>query len=250
MKIRILSDLHLEYAPWTAPRIADVDVVVLAGDIYAGLEGISWARSQFGTTPIIYVPGNHEFFGEELDSHLAALREKGKKCGVFVLDEEEVSIKGVRFLGATCWTDYRLDGVSPAVEEALVAAELGMDDFKAISKGAEIFSPSIALELHRSAVEFIENSLQRRRAGSTVIVTHHAPSKRSVAAKYEKSSLNPSFASNLTRFMGPAVPLWVHGHTHDSFDYLENGTRVICNPRGCAPMSLNPGFKPSLIVEV
>ena len=108
-------------------------------------------------------------------------------------------------------------------------------------------------------------STSRATTNTTVVVTHHAPSRRSIAPQFAGDSLNAAFASDLTGLMGlPRVPpvvtdeipapvtpaLWVHGHMHNSSDYLERGTRIVCNPRGYFPYEPNPDFDPKLIIEV
>ena len=243
MKIRVLSDLHLEFADWTPPK-GDEDIVVLAGDIHSGVKGIAWARKHFRLTPVIYVPGNHEYYGEDLIEHLEALRREGRKRGVDVLDGNELVLDGIRFLGATLWTDYALYGNGPAVIRAIFAAAQGVEDFKVILNGARAFHPNDALTIHGASVDWL------RRSGPTVIVTHHAPCERSISPQFARSILNPSFASDLARLMGPQIALWIHGHMHNSFDYVEQGTRVVCNPRGYFPYEPNPDFNPSLALEV
>jgi hypothetical protein len=86
--------------------------------------------------------------------------------------------------------------------------------------------------------------------GSTVVVTHHLPHRQSIHPKYEGSDLNPSFASDLGDLMGPSVSLWIHGFTHESFDYVMSGTRVVCNPRGYVPMESNAAFDPVLTISL
>ena len=105
MKIRVLSDLHLEFADWSPPP-ADADVIVLAGDIHIGVRGLEWARQQFPATPIVYVAGNHEFYGGQMRQVTAALREAADRLGVHLLDADELVLGGARFLGATLWTDF------------------------------------------------------------------------------------------------------------------------------------------------
>ncbi len=265
MKIRVLSDLHLEFATWRPPEV-DADVVVLAGDIHTGLQGIAWARKYFRDRPVIYVPGNHEYYDRDLIEHLAAMRASGRKHGVDVLDGDEIVIGGVRFLGATSWTDYALYGDGPAVIRAIYAACRGMEDFQVISYGfPRALHPNNLLAIHRHQVAWLEQRLAAEFPGPTVVVTHHAPSPRSVARQFEGSHLTPSFASDLTRLMGlPRVPpvktdaipapvtpaVWIHGHMHQFYDYVECDTRVICNPRGYSPDELNPDFDPTLVVEV
>jgi hypothetical protein len=264
MKVRVLSDLHLEFSNWRPPEV-DADVVVLAGDIHRGLKGIAWARKYFRITPVIYVPGNHEYYGRELIEHLEALRASGRKHGVDVLDGNELVIDGVRFLGATGWTDYALYGDGPAIIRAMFGAVRGMEDHQVIRYGARALHPNDLLAIHRERVAWLERRLAAPFPGPTVVITHHAPSRRSVARQFDGSLLTPSFASDLTRLMGlPRVPrmmtdaipapvtptLWVHGHMHQSYDYVECDTRVVCNPRGYMPYEPNPDFDPEMIVEV
>lgn len=86
--------------------------------------------------------------------------------------------------------------------------------------------------------------------GPTIVVSHHLPHPRSIHHKYRGSTLNPGFASDLSRLMGPPIAVWIHGHTHDSCDYVEEGTRIVCNPRGYGPFELNTAFDPMLTIEV
>jgi hypothetical protein len=108
-KIRVLSDLHLEFQDWVPPK-SDADIVVLAGDIHVGVHGIEWARRRFPLTPVVYVPGNHEYYGGSLQAVREELYARGKCLGVDVLDGRKSVIGGVRFLGATLWTDFALYG--------------------------------------------------------------------------------------------------------------------------------------------
>ncbi len=109
MKIRVLSDLHLEFAVWTPPA-ADADVIVLAGDIHVGVRGLEWAREQFPSLPIIYVTGNHEFYGGQMQQVSAALRATAERLEIKLLDAGELVLDDTRFLGATLWTDFALYG--------------------------------------------------------------------------------------------------------------------------------------------
>lgn len=249
MKIRVLSDLHLEFEHWDAPQV-DADVVVLAGDIYAGSQGISWARRQFKGKPVLYVPGNHEYWGEDMARHLQALRVLGKKQGVHVLDRDSITLDGVRFLGATAWTDYQLYGDGPAFVRAQFAAERGMDDFRTILMNERALRANDLYEEHAAFTRWLATQLDQAFSGPTVLITHHAPCELSLFEDSQGNALNPSFASNLTRFMSPKVPLWIHGHVHASRDYEVKGTRVVCNPRGYAPHMLNYTFNSALVVSV
>lgn len=256
MKIRILSDLHLEFARWRPPK-ADEDIVVLAGDVGEGRSGIAWARKYFSDRMIVYVPGNHEYYGRDLDELRAGLRESGRAHCVHVLDGDEVLLDGVRFLGATLWTDFGIAGNDPkTVEQAMRHCETGMTDFHVIRRRGSSLRPEDTREIHQAQRDWLRRALMgctamgQGHAGPTVVVTHHAPSRRSIGPQHVGSLLNASFASDLTELMGPHVALWIHGHMHDSIDYIECGTRVVCNPRGYLPFEPNPQFDPTLIVEV
>ena len=109
MKVRILSDLHLEFAVLLPPSI-DADVVVLAGDIGVGLDGLAWARNSFPGVPVIYVPGNHEYYGHDIELRSDLRRQSND--GLYVLDDEAIELQGVRFVGSTLWTDFALNGTA------------------------------------------------------------------------------------------------------------------------------------------
>jgi predicted phosphodiesterase len=251
MKIRVLSDLHLEFRDWVPPE-SDADVVVLAGDIHVGVHGIEWARRRFPLTPVVYVPGNHEFYGGNIKDVSAELLAQGRRLGVDVLDGRAIVIGGVRFLGATLWTDFALHGADPrSVDRAMAAALAGMNDFHVIRyQGNRTFHPAEAKAIHVERVRWLRAQLADKLVGTTIVVTHHLPLRQSIPSKYRLSNLNPSFASDLGDLMGPRVAVWVHGHTHESFDYVVNGTRVVCNPRGYIPMEPNEAFDPLLTLDV
>jgi predicted phosphodiesterase len=250
MKIGILSDLHLEFQDWVPPK-SDADIVVLAGDIHVGVHGIDWARRSFPLTPVIYVPGNHEFYGGNLQSVTDELYARAKRFGVDVLDGRRVVIGGVRFLGATLWTDFALYGSDQrSINRAMTVAQDGMNDFHVIRHKNGKFRPVDAREINWERVRWLRAELAEDFQGTTIVVTHHLPLLQSIHAKYSASSLNPSFASNLSSLMGPPVSLWIHGHTHESFDYTVKGTRIVCNPRGYLPMEPNSAFNPTLTLDV
>lgn len=251
MKMRVLSDLHLEFQDWNPPDV-EADVIVLAGDIHSGVRGVEWARRQFPLMPILYVPGNHEFYGRDIQEALSDLRTAGRRFGVDVLHGRGVIIGGVRFLGATLWTDFALRGTdATSLQRAMNDAKRGMSDFSIIRHGAHgLFRPEHARAAHFEQMSWIREKLADEFIGPTVLVSHHLPHPRSIHIKYRSSSLNPAFASDLSQLMGPPVAVWIHGHTHESCDYVEQGTRVVCNPRGYGPFELNAAFDPVLTVEV
>jgi predicted phosphodiesterase len=235
MQIQIFSDLHLEFSdkhPPFEPPHTGADVVVLAGDIDNGTRAIDWAEKSFPDATVLYVPGNHEYYGADLNETAMALTARAAdSANVRLLDNDQVVIDGVRFLGTTLWTDFELFGrhnLQPALEESLRYVL----DFRAIRWGtSDLFTPEQSIELHRESLAFLEESLAQPFPGRTVVITHHAPHPGSLHPRWADNLTSAAFISDLTRLLGKAG-LWIHGHTHDSFDYTVNGTRVLANPMG------------------
>jgi Icc-related predicted phosphoesterase len=250
-RLRIFSDLHLEFVDWIPPPVA-ADAIVLAGDISVGLQGVQWARRQFPETPVVYVPGNHEFYGARLPDALEELRAEAQRLGVHFLDGDECILGGTRFLGTTLWTDYELYGSAPAdLERAMADAAIEMNDFRMIQwTGGEPLAPALVRDMHLTGVAWLAERLAEPFAGPTVVVTHHLPHRQCIHPKYEGTRFNPCFASDLDHLVRAPVALWVHGHTHESIDFLVNGTRVVCNPRGYLPHEPNPSFDPVGTLEL
>ena len=235
MKIHILSDLHLEFAKYDVLAL-DVDVIVLAGDIGVGMKGLEWAEKLLSRTKarIIYLAGNHEFYHQDINSLRTKMKEHcaGLESGrLHFLDDDEVVIDGIRFLGSTLWTDFKLFG-EELKDECMLEGEQSLNDFRLIDSGEWAFSALDSISLHNKSIEWLSNKLKNEKFnGKTVVVTHHLPSAQSVVERYKKDLLSACFASKLDNLFGYSQ-LWIHGHTHDSLDYLSRGTRVICNPRG------------------
>ena len=262
MKLHILNDLHIEFEDF-APPATDADIVILAGDIGVGMGGLHWAENRFPDRPVIYVPGNHEFYHHDI-ALVDELKAQAPEH-IHVLNDDPVFIDGIRFLGSILWTDFALFGEADKFF-AMQAVRQRMTDFSIIQNNGQRFTPEDAIRLHTASRDWLalmlaepgkyshKNSvlsLAEPFDGKTVVVTHHAPSSQSVHPRYARDLLTPAFASNLENLMeGDRAALWVHGHMHESFDYKVYGTRVVCNPRGYAPEALNPDFRPDWVVEI
>lgn len=253
MRLNILSDLHLSRGTIDLP-VTDADIVILAGDLGRPQQAVAWA-SGFDK-PVLLVPGNHEFYGGELVATVAELRQRCAGTSIHLLDNDELIIEGVRFLGTTLWTDFMLFGEGETRQAAIDEAQRFMRDFSRIRTGEspqELFSPAACAALFDRDAGWLAARLAAPHAGPTIVITHHAPSARSIHPRFEGSLLNACFVSNAEHLVERSrVQLWVHGHTHDSFDYLLNGTRVLCNPRGYATdgVNENASFDPELVVEI
>jgi len=253
MKLHVLSDLHLGFQPFGQPR-TDADLVVLAGDIARPREAVAWAL-EF-TRPVLYVAGNHEFYGGSIEGTLADLKRLCEGTHVHLLDDSEVVLDGVRFLGTTLWTDFELFGAGDQKAAAMAAATRLLRDFSRITlseSAVAAFTPDDAAALFKRHAGWLGTKLAEPHDGPTVVITHHSPSPKSIHPRFADSLLNACFVSDLESLAGAGrAQLWIHGHTHDSFDYRLNGTRVVCNPRGYARGEVNENarFDPTLTVEV
>ncbi|HEX7074359.1 MAG TPA: metallophosphoesterase [Hyphomicrobiaceae bacterium] len=247
MKLHILSDLHTEFADFVPPE-TDAEAVILAGDIGVGVEGMRWAARHFPVRPVIYVPGNHEFYGHDID--LTAELDAAAPDNITLLSDDVLVLDGVRFLGSTLWTDFKLHGEGEAWF-ARERARQSMNDFFRIRQGGHTFRPEDSVVLHEASRAWLERQLEQAFDGPTVVITHHLPALKSVAPRYANDALNPAFASRLEGLIDEYQPaLWIHGHTHDACDYELFRTRVVCNPRGYPGEYGHAGFKPDLTVTV
>lgn len=253
MKLNVLSDLHMGVSAFDRP-LNDADVVVLAGDIASPRQAAFWALGF--NKPVLYVLGNHEYYGKSIQGAAQELKQLCAGTHVHVLDDSEIVIGGVRFLGSTLWTDFKLFGEGEPKADAMAQGQRLIRDFSRIRIGdamPAMFTPAASAALFEQHAGWLDRRLGQTHAGPTVVITHHAPSRRSIHARFEGSVLNACFVSDAERLAGSArARLWIHGHTHDSFDYDLQGTRVVCNPRGYAKAGVNENarFDPDFIVEV
>ena len=199
MRLRVLSDLHLEFEPFTPPTV-EADVVILAGDVSTGRNGLKWALKTFPDRPVVYVLGNHEFYGQKLQKLIAELKEMARGTNVHLLENESCTIGEVAFFGATLWTDFTLNG-NPVVSEAV--AQTGMNDYRQIRTlpNYKRLRPSDTRQLHAQSRKWLEDELLGVRGRKVVVVTHHAPSPESIPAAFEGDAFNPAFASDTRRFI-------------------------------------------------
>lgn len=251
MKIHVMSDIHIEFGDLQNYQVPDCDVVVLAGDVHLGSRGLDWIVKNIPDKPVIYIEGNHEGYNHDLT---VVKEELCKASGnIYFLDRGHVMIYGVMFIGATLWTDFKLYGEDNKFF-AMQQAAMHMNDYRIIRADGKKLTPGMTAMYHERDRLFIETELEwSTAAGPTVVVTHHLPSEKSLSDPYRQArdDLNPAYASNLEYLMTAYKPaLWIHGHVHESKDYMIGETRVLCNPRGYYGHALNPEFDQGLVVEV
>lgn len=269
MRIHFASDLHLEYLNRRFPDYIRVDrlcapeaeLLILAGDIHTGTQMVD----KFGSWPhpVIYVPGNHEFYDTAIDPQVAAIRTAAQGSSMNVLYRDEWIYQGVRFLGCTLWTDYQLMGTGGRQLASMFACEARIADHRkimGIKKPGQGFSAQQAFDLHLQDRAWLESKLDQPFDGKTVVITHHAPSRGSVHPRFRGDPCNAAFVSDLDELVEKA-DIWIHGHVHDSFSYHVGKCHVMTNPGSYAitlgkvksPEQLeweNPLFDPAKTFEI
>jgi hypothetical protein len=279
MKLLVLSDLHNEFKqPYDAAAHAhawsQADVIVLAGDIDVGVRGIEWARRAFGDKPIVYVAGNHEFYGGYWEGTLTDMRQAAREHGVHFLEDAAVEIDGVRFLGCSLWTDFDLFGDGDR-QWCMLNTQRALADYKKIKNDQpatlyyEVNKQPYKLKAlhtrmrHLASRRWLEQELATGDPNRTVVVTHHFPSFESCAPKWRTDPVSAGFGSRLPPALLVRAGLWIHGHTHESCAYVVRHetqetvleTRVLCNPRGYPQYGKswrfeNTRFDPELLIEL
>ncbi|MFL5863247.1 MAG: metallophosphoesterase [Solirubrobacteraceae bacterium] len=250
MRLYVLSDLHLERAAFQ-PCHVDADVILLAGDIARGTQGVRWARSWAQGRPVLYVAGNHEFYGHAIPGLIDELRRAAAGSSVHVLENDEVTLDGVRFLGCTLWSDFDFDGPERR-SQAMRLCERVVNDYQHITFGpnGRTLTARDTRMHHLTSRQWLGVRLADPHSGPTVVMTHHAPVIRTRPAEPALRALGGAFASDITELMdGDRVALWIFGHTHRVADLVVRGTRVISNPRGY-PQQPVAGFDSARVVEL
>jgi Icc-related predicted phosphoesterase len=279
MKIKLVSDLHLEFVDINIKNDKDYDVLILSGDImiindlhdhpeakYSHLEiaalKFGQARAQlfrdflkrcsFQFPHVVYVAGNHEFYHGEFHRGVEHLREECAKFpNIYFLERDMQFIEGVLFVGGTLWTDMNKG-------DPMTLHTIGdmMNDFRVIRNdehGYTKLRPAHAMDRHRKTVEYIKQIVDANKDRKCVVVGHHAPSYQSISKQYKHDTLmNGGYASDLSEFIldRPQIKLWTHGHMHQTFDYMIGETRVVCNPRGYESHGEESGWNPDILIEI
>lgn len=234
MKIQFFSDVHLEFGPAHLP-LTDADVIVAAGDVNVGAQGVEWLKST--GKPTVYVAGNHEYYGGDIERVQAEIRAAVAGSAVRFLECDVAVIDGVRFLGTTLWTDFM--GEDPLL---MAAMHEQMNDYYQITYQGRALTPQDLAAIHRASRGWLHDQLARSHPGPTVVVTHHAPLYASWRANPE-SEFKAAYCNNLEHLTSaPGIDLWVHGHVHARSDYRADRLHVVCNPRGYDGYQLVDGF--------
>ncbi len=248
MKIQLYSDLHIEFEEFEA-TVDKADVIIFAGDVGVGEMGINWLKRLKTDKPLLYVLGNHEYYRNIYPTLTDKLLSLAKDSNIHILENRNIVIEGVCFHGCTLWTDFEIYG-NPRADG--YKCQGLMTDFRLIRvlpNYSTLKSHDVAL-IHRRSLSWLSESLAKSISKQNVVITHHAPSIKSVPGYYKNNTVSAAYASNLESFILKHTPdLWVHGHLHNSSDYQIDTCRVICNPRGYSG-EFNPEFESEKIIEL
>lgn len=284
MKIKIVSDLHLEFSYTEIPNTESADVLILSGDIaiaeylhkYPQNDPVvndpsfvmkAGSRRHLAKLfrnffeycsreypQVIYVAGNHEFYDGKFHQALDYLKEETEQFkNIHFLENSTVLLDNIAFIGATLWTD--MNRGDPLTKYSV---QTSISDYTAIRNDRYNFrrlSPADTAERHSQSVNYIKDSLELHADKTCVVVGHHSPSHKSIPEEYISDYLiNGAYHSDLSNIMldYPQVKLWTHGHVHTAFDYQIGECRVVCNPRGYQSEKYkeNTGFNPSKVIEL
>jgi len=283
MKIKLVSDLHLEFSDIMIPNDADYDLLILSGDIMVAQdlhdhqdENVRTAamlemlgsrqlkaqrfrdflkRCSFQFPHVIYVAGNHEFYHGKFFASIDHLREEcAKYPNIYFLENDVKVINDIVFMGATLWTDCNKH--DPFTLHAL--ADM-MNDFRIIrhdQSGYRALKPADIADRHRKTLQYFKTVMDGYpQEQKFVVVGHHTPSHMSCHPQYAHDYImNGGYHSDLSDFIldHPQIKLWTHGHTHHPFDYVLGSTRVVCNPRGYESdgYTEDTGWNPNIVLEV
>ena len=286
MKIKLVSDLHLEFSDIMIPNDQGYDVLILSGDIMVAQDlhdhpeptntadqaaianGPGLGRRQqtaqrfrdflkrcsFQFPHVIYVAGNHEFYHGKWMQTLDVLATECEKFpNIYFMEKGSKKIGDVTFIGSTLWTD--MNKGDPLTMHAVRDM---MNDYRSIRKefeGYTTLKPYDTVVRHKQSLDYIRTVVAEKPDEKFVVVGHHSPSFQSVSKMYKNEYLmNGAYHSDLSEFIldRPQIKLWTHGHTHHPFDYMIGETRVVCNPRGYEAdgYSEDSGWNPNIVLEV
>ena len=282
MKIKLVSDLHLEFSDINIKNDQNYDVLILGGDImiaeelydHPTVDFNTWTagavadlgrkqervqrfrdflkRCSFQFPHVVYVAGNHEFYHGKWNRTLTVLSDECAKFpNVYFMEAGCKKIDDVTFIGGTLWTD-----MNQGDPVTLHSVRDMMNDFRVIKKELEGYTnlkPADTVVRHRHMLGYIKQIVAEKHDEKFVVVGHHAPSKLSTHENYKDQFLmNGAYSSDLSEFImdRPQIKLWTHGHTHHPFDYVIGETRIVCNPRGYEGYEPDSGWNPNIMIEV
>ncbi|MBY5819911.1 phosphohydrolase [Rhizobium leguminosarum] len=266
MKAWVISDIHLFRAigmktssPFPVPQ---AEVCILAGDVSDDLDvSLNYLIYEIGPhMPVVAVLGNHDYYGTSIVAALANARAAVAGSNVHLLENDRIELGGVRFIGATLWTDFEISvGDGDEDYPAELRLEIArrdvvhlINDFTEIRReGGGSITVDDLRERHFQSRAFITDELVKPFSGKTVVLTHHLPLTACLDQRYHGNLSNAAYASDLSQIIDDCGPdIWVHGHVHQRQDFMRGRTRIICNPRGMWHQAGESGYKSDLVIDL
>lgn len=257
MRIWFMSDIHLEFGKCRIREVPDCDVIVLAGDIGWGAQGWDWSEKNLGhlNKPVIFICGNHEFYSSKMSiyqlyAHLGAKEHEHIK----LLQNGVREIDDVVFVGGTLWTDFNLTSNR---DIDMLNADKAINDYKwityRINTRNSLITPENILEENQITTQVIKTEITKAKTAGkkVVVVTHHAPFEKSCSEDFKGDPDNVYYVNSFDRdYDFPLPDMWIHGHLHNTTDYMIGECHVVTNPRGYVGVALNPNFDPMKVVDI
>ena len=234
----------------------DFDVLVIAGDLITRMErGVELLKARVTDRPVIYIGGNHEAYGTDVDRTIEKARAAAAGTNIYVLENDTVTIDGVIFIGCTLWTDFDLFGDA---DYAMQSAAEVMNDYRKIRiRNYELrLRPMHTLQKHKASRDFIARELRKPKTGPRVVVTHMGPHPDAVRRGFERDIASAAYTSDCSDLMAMGVDAWIYGHTHEHEDRMIGGTRLVTNAKGYGPWPPNETtwdnakFDPRFVIEI
>jgi len=248
MKIQIIRELHQEFGT-TELNFSNSDLDVFACDVNLDIKGVNWIKEVIKNEPVIYILGNHEYYKGSYPRTLNKIKKLALNSNVHVLENDSVEIDGALFLGCTLWTDFSLFG-NPRKYGSLCQDR--MNDYKKIRRDPS-YSKLRTIDtyrIHNESLRWLTRELKQYQNKITVVVTHHAPSIKSIPERLKDDPISSAYASDLEYLINKYQPnLWIHGHIHEPVKYKINETEIICNPHGYIDEPYN-GYEKKLIKNI
>lgn len=255
MKIRIISDIHADINKNDSPYDFGDDFVICCGDVSGDrISTERWIKNNIKKG--IIIGGNHLGYNEvtfdEKDTLIYSikyLQDKFKDSPVYFLENQSVEIEDVIFVGCILFTDFNLFNHEDVCK---MMAHKKMNDYRYVKviDGNKLrkITATDQQKLHYESKKFIEKVCDENPSKKIIVISHHAPSSKSIPVPYKHSTLSAAYASNLEELVlkYKNLKLWCHGHMHTNCNYKLHGTKVICNPRGY--YNENPEFDPNGII--
>jgi len=267
MKIKLWSDLHLEFREyiyehifdpiWADPEANKDVTLLLAGDIGEGMGARAFVEEMCEHFKyVLMICGNHEYYDNDFDkvnadwtaySNGGSIMIEPGPPNFFFLYNDSVVLDGVRFIGGSMWTDF--NGGDPI---SMGAAHRIMSDFAYIKNDGKCITPEFVIKEHDKFTDFLLKKFDEPFNGKTVVMTHHSPGNELKRKGRRGDRVGSAYFADIEEMIGyhNKAHLWVHGHTHRNWDYMINETRVVCNPYGYWSKSTNRDFDAELILEV